>query len=284
MKKLILVSYGLLILPNLYAQNLRAENSSGVARGVAANVEGKVELVDVDSEESQTLEAKEIIREKDGVNVGESSQATLVFSNGATIILDQNSSLVISEFLQNPFDTPFGIAAQAEEPSVSTMKLELEKGDVICDAKKLRVDEGSSLTINTPVGAAGIRGTRFQVTYVPGNPGTYTLSVTKGSVTFKNDKGEEDIVEAGTEIVITFTTEEGPNGVVVTITGRKEGRIPQARIDEINRKAEEAKEFVDNTVFPPDNDVLELRSELAKALEDVIETVNETPVTTDPNP
>jgi hypothetical protein len=210
---------------------------------IAASVVGDVEATAAGSKVVRSLKAKDVISEGHTVNVSESSAATLVFSNGSNIKLGEKTSLVISEFLQDPFST----TSESEEPSVSTMKLELKRGEAICDVKKLRTDKGSSMTINTPVGAAGVRGTTFAISYLPNadgaGKGSYTLSVTEGSVEFRNEKGEMELVEAGKSIEISFTFETDPQSgeTKITVQKRETRNLSQERISEINEKAEKGK-------------------------------------------
>jgi hypothetical protein len=252
------------IIPSAF---LFAEVKPTVNRGkvIAASVQGKVEVIDDGSKSSRNLKTKDVISEKHTVKVGEASASTLVFSNGATISLQQKSELVISEFLQDPFSVPFSVAAESEESTVSTTKLNLSEGEVICKVKKLRIDEGSSLTISTPVGAAGVRGTTFAVTYSP-NPdgngqGTYTLSVTEGEVSMTDANGNVTIITAGREIEITFRSQEDPVTGEITITeilSREVRDIPAARLEMINRVAEEGEANADTIVFEVgDGDLLD---------------------------
>lgn len=170
----------------------------------------------------------------------------------------EESSLVISEFLQDPFSTPFAIANTTEEPSTSTTKLNLDNGEVVCKVKKLRISEGSSLTINTPVGAAGVRGTTFSFSYLPNqngtDQGTLTLSVTEGEVTLTDKDGNETAVTAGNEAVISFTSRVDPvtgADIIIEITGKEVREIPAARIDEINQVAAKGEFDTKRVIFGP---------------------------------
>lgn len=118
------------------------------------------------------------------VNTGNESSVVLAFSNGATINLAQDSSLAIDEFLQDPFSDEVSVASMTHEPSVSTTKLHLSRGELVGNVKKLNADAGSKFTIQTPVGAAGIRGTTFRIVFRPDGTGKafFSLTTVEGNV------------------------------------------------------------------------------------------------------
>jgi hypothetical protein len=238
---------------------------------VVANVTGKAEAVDPENQSSQILKKNDIITEKHTVRVGAASTATLVFSNGASINLLENSSLIISQFLQDPFSLPYTTAIVTEEPTTSVTKLNLVKGEVVCNVKKLRTKEGSSLVVNTPVGAAGVRGTTFAVSYVPdptgGNKWIYTLSVTEGEVALTDDKGNVTLVTAGKEVVITVRVLEDPRDGTTTVIELLETvirDIPEDRRNMINEQAAKGSDaalifYVDVMEFEPHDVINHIR-------------------------
>ena len=65
-----------------------------------------------------------------------------------------------------------------QEPGTSTTKLNLSKGELVGKVVHLNVDKGSEFTVQTPVGAAGIRGTTFRIIFRPGPDGKAFFSVT----------------------------------------------------------------------------------------------------------
>lgn len=223
---------------------------------VVATLKGKVEAVHPDDKKPRSLKPKDIISEKHTVNVGTASSTTLVFSNGATINLLEDSSLAISEFLQDPFSVPFSMPVATEEPTTSTTRLDLTKGEVVVDVKKLRTEQGSSLTVNTPVGAAGIRGTIFALSYLPNQNGTdrgvFTLSVTEGEVVLTDSAGNLTVVTAGQEIVISFRSAVDPlTGVttVIEILSKVVRDIPADRLAMIRRVADDGEAEADLIIF-----------------------------------
>lgn len=98
------------------------------------------------------------------VVTGENATCLLLFSNGASINLTPGSKLDVSKFEQQPFDPRLGtFAALKADPSKSDTEINLAYGEIIGEVKKIRSD--SEFTVKTPTGAAGIRGTRFVVSF-----------------------------------------------------------------------------------------------------------------------
>ena len=69
----------------------------------------------------------------------------------------------------------------------------------------LNVDQGSEFSVQTPVGAAGIRGTIFKVTFRPGKNGKvfFTVTTAEGVVVFKGFSTSISL-PAGKQVVSTF--------------------------------------------------------------------------------
>ncbi len=127
------------------------------------------------------------IEQKAKINTGLNSSVVLVFSNGATTQLGADTELVIEEYLQDPFADTVKVADMTDEPSASRTKLALNRGELVGNVKKLKYDKGSSFIVQTPVGAAGIRGTTFRIVFRPTGTGqafNFTLSTAEGSVAF----------------------------------------------------------------------------------------------------
>ena len=139
-----------------------------VGRIVAAKVVGIVTVTDVrDPMRPHKLVESGEVTEGQIVNTGEDARVLLVFSNGATVNLAAKSTLAIDEFLQDPFAQPVKVSELVDEPTTSITKLNLVRGELMSNVKHLRRDKGSLFNVQTPVGAAGIRGTTFQVLYRP---------------------------------------------------------------------------------------------------------------------
>ena len=113
------------------------------------------------------LKSGDILVEGDSVIVSGLSQAMLVFSNGSTLKVDERTSLSFKQLEQASFGGNKSYEQLAGDPSKSQTILELNYGEVDGHVKKLK--PGSVFNIETPLGTAAIRGTRFNVrlTYNP---------------------------------------------------------------------------------------------------------------------
>ncbi len=136
------------------------------------------------------------------------SSVVLVLSNGATVQLGAETTMVIEEFLQNPFAATISMANMVEEPTTSKTKLRLMKGELVGKVAHLKRDQGSEFTVQTPVGAAGIRGTTFRIVFRPTGTGqafaVFSLSTVEGQVLFQ--QGSPQQAAAGSQGAI----QQGP--------------------------------------------------------------------------
>src|SRR5690606_15609751 len=136
---------------------------------------------------------------------GAGASVVLVFSNGASLNVGAESTLSIDEFLQDPFAEEVSVAELTEEPTSSTTRVRLTRGELVGNVKTLKHEQGSSFIVNTPVGAAGIRGTTFRIVFRPDASGRvfFTLSTAEGNVLFEAPAVEGVNVETGKEVVVT---------------------------------------------------------------------------------
>lgn len=128
------------------------------------------------------------------------SSVVLVFSNGATVQLGAETTMVIEQFLQDPFAATLSMADLVEEPTTSKTKLHLMKGELVGKVAHLKRDQGSEFTVQTPVGAAGIRGTTFRIVFRPSGTGqafaVFSLSTVEGQVLFQQGAQPQGGVQA----------------------------------------------------------------------------------------
>jgi hypothetical protein len=153
---------------------------------LAAKVTGVVTMT-VNAAPAVTLVGGEPIPQHATINTNAAANAVLVFSNGATTQLGENSQLVIDEFLQDPFPANITMANIDTEPTTSKTKLRLNHGELVGNVKHLQHTKGSTFTVDTPVGAAGIRGTTFRIVFRPNGTGLafFSLSTVEGNVAFQ---------------------------------------------------------------------------------------------------
>jgi hypothetical protein len=157
------------------------------------------------------------------VNTAKDASVVLVFSNGATLNLAQDSTLSIDEFLQDPFSSQVSVSSLTAEPSTSTTKLNLSRGELVGNVKKLNHDAGSTFEIQTPVGAAGIRGTTFRIVFRPDGTGKAFFSLTtvegnvvlaSGTVNMPSEVSVPDNKEV--EVVLDVQVDEATGTITVS--------------------------------------------------------------------
>jgi len=155
-----------------------------LGRIIAVKVVGNVTVTDVRAPmQPRKLVENGEVTEGQIINTGEDSRVLLVFSSGATVNLAAKSMLSIDDFLQDPFAQPVKVSELVDEPTTSVTKLTLVRGELMSNVKHLRRDKGSVFSVQTPVGAAGIRGTTFQVLYRPlGNVAAVALRMVEGKI------------------------------------------------------------------------------------------------------
>lgn len=202
----------------VFAATAHAQQGRVAGRIVAAKVKGTVTATNTVDNSKKELHDNDAISEKYVVTTGQNSSVILVFSNGSTINLAQDSTLSIEEFLQDPFSTSYSMATASEEPSTSTTKLTLTRGELVGNVKHLHQDgaNGSTFTVNTPVGAAGIRGTTFRIIFRPDTSGKafFTLSTAEGEVILSGTTAQNTPVPTGKEVVVTVDVKVNADGTV----------------------------------------------------------------------
>jgi hypothetical protein len=183
---------------------------SGTARVkgriVAARVQGHVDAVSKTDGQRRALHDGDAVTEQTEIVTGAASNVILVFSNGATVNVGADSNLDIELFEQDPFATEQKVSSMKQEPGTSVTRLSLTKGELVGKVAHLNVDRSSEFTIQTPVGAAGIRGTTFRIVFRPGPNGAARFSVvtTDGRVVFSGTALPPVAVPAGKQVVATF--------------------------------------------------------------------------------
>ena len=139
----------------------------------------------------------------------------------------------VATFEQEPFeDDGRKLADLPGEPSRSKVDIELQYGSLVVKTKKL--SKGSNFTINSPLGAAGIRGTEFQMASNPGQG--VQLDVTESTVAYTPPGGGQPIpVSQGGGLSVS------PSGVP---TQRPVNPVVATKIETTNQTATEATQNV----------------------------------------
>jgi len=238
-----------------------AQENPGRAAGVikVAKVTGQVTAIKDGN--TITLQVGSEISQGYVVNTGNDSSVVLAFSNGATINLAQDSSLSIDEFLQDPFGDEVSFSSMTSEPSVSTTKLNLSRGELVGNVKKLNADAGSTFSVQTPVGAAGIRGTTFRIIFRPDGTGKafFSLTTVEGNVVLFSgtvNMPSEVEVPDNREVEVLIDVQTDPNTGVTTVTAGPDAQVvvtipPAATMAEVIAAAQQALQSVVNVAFPP---------------------------------
>ena len=211
-------------------------------------MEGNVKVVHVSDKSGSALKDGDALTAGDTVVTPAGASVILVFSNGATVGLGGDSQLAISEFLQDPFEQPAGTGTSEQEPSVSRTKLNFTRGELISHVLHLRREEGSEVSVETPVGAAGIRGTTFEISFQPAETGEtlFQLGTETGLVGFKTRDGRETSVPADQQMVVHARMDK--NGLkVLKVETRK---LPSEVREKIREQVKKAADAAHRTVFP----------------------------------
>lgn len=186
----------------------------------AAKVHGTVMAIHKADNTSRPLQNGSTLTEGYIVTTAKNSGVVLIFANGAAVNLAAESTLSIDEFLMDPFDPKYSAATAKEEPSTSVTSMSLVRGELVGNVKHLHRESGSTFTINTPVGAAGIRGTTFHFVVLTDVAGKMSVSfgTEEGLVSVVPLDGLERLVPAGKALGGTFagTVDLATGAVTVT--------------------------------------------------------------------
>ncbi len=206
----------------LLCSSAGAQTASQPGQIKAAKVTGTVTAIKDGT--TITVESGTELSQGYTVTTGKNSSVVLVFSNGATLNLAGETSLAIDEFTQDPFAEEVAVSKMTAEPSTSRTKLNLSRGELVGNVKKLNYDAGSSFNIQTPVGAAGIRGTTFRIVFRPDGTGKAFFSLTTvegnvvlaaGTVNLPSETSVPDNKEV--EVVIDVNVDATTGAVTVAV-------------------------------------------------------------------
>lgn len=168
---------------------------------IAARVIGDVDAVNLADHTVTPLHNNDLIFQGYSIRTGPDASIVLVFSNGSTIRLAADTELSVDEFLQDPFaGEELAVEQLTAEPTHSSTKLNLVRGEVV--GHVLSLHPGSTHEIQTPVGAAGIRGTVFRHLYRETDDGrvNFSSSTDEGEVEFTPTDGPPTRIKAAMEL------------------------------------------------------------------------------------
>jgi hypothetical protein len=176
-----------------------------------AKVEGEATLT-LPGNLVSKLKPNDSIPENGTITTGPKSVVVLAFSNGATTRLGENTEFILQEFRMIPLQVEVKLTDLTAEPTRSRTRLKLNRGELVGDVKPLQINDGTGFVVDTPVGAAGIRGTVFRIVFTPTSSGyAFTLSTISGRVQFRDLP------------VSSGGTTQGNTGTGPTVTGSGTG-------------------------------------------------------------
>ena len=156
------------------------------------------------------------------------SEVLILFSNGTTLTLEENSKLEILKFKQEPFLADDANLEDSEtEPSSSQLELNLPFGTFISQTKTLSKD--SSYIINTPSGTVRVKGTQFQLGV--DKTGSLKLDVSESTVSLTPPGQSKGIlVSKGGGIDVNPTGKVSERLITPLATAKIRSKTSKARI------------------------------------------------------
>ena len=139
---------------------LTATAAQQLASAKVLSMSGTVTSASEDGVESPLMIGA-ILGQGDSIVTGAWSTALLVFSNGSEILVTEETSITILELSQEAFGGTKSYEQLKADPSKSQSLLQLNYGKVSGHVKSLKA--GSRFDIETPLGTAAIRGTKFVI-------------------------------------------------------------------------------------------------------------------------
>ena len=149
---ILLALFGLSSLTATAAQQLASAKVLSMSGAVTSGSEDGVE---------SPLMIGAILGKGDSIVTGALSSALLVFSNGSEILVTEKTSITIVELSQEAFGGTKSYEQLKADPSKSQSLLQLNYGKISGHVKSLKT--GSRFDIETPLGTAAIRGTKFGI-------------------------------------------------------------------------------------------------------------------------
>ena len=139
----------------LLAISVTSAHAAKFGSAKVLNVKGDVTKFSASGYQSR-LKVGNIIVEGDSINSSKSSSASIVFSNGSKITINQNSCVKMAKLKQDAFDSNQTYSQLQADPSKSQTIIQLDYGQVKGNVKKL--SKQSSFWIKTRMGTASMQG------------------------------------------------------------------------------------------------------------------------------
>ncbi len=234
------------------AQQAAAPQQRPLGTIVVALVEGVAFVSDAQQTRVPLAKGSVITQDK-LVTTGHSSRLVLAFSNGTTLTIGADAVLSIDEFLQDPFAQAVKIGQMTAEPSKSTTRLNLRKGEIISNVKTLQKDQGSTFEIRTPVGAAGIRGTSFGIHFrSSGSLASYALRMAEGLIHLDFGSLAAAVYVPGRkQVVLRGIAFDPATNTVLSLPPVNVEDIPPAELADLNESLQDLFAITEGIGFTP---------------------------------
>jgi hypothetical protein len=205
-----LIGFSLLTFSLLASAPAGAALQKGVIE--AGKVRGQVSLKDAGGR-TANLSTGATFREGHFVETGANSSAELILSNGATILVAPETLIEFKVFSQ--VASRLIVAGKyrelAEEPSPSVVQIDLHRGKITGEARKL--NPATQFTVKTPVGLTRVRGTVWTDEYIYDintQLGTQTTNCIKGAIEVNDLEGNLPVPAVGGEEVVIVAPSQAP--------------------------------------------------------------------------
>lgn len=205
------------------------------ARATVVKINGEAFVLSGDQSLRIPLQAGAMVQQGQVLVTEKDSSLLLLLPTGATVQMAESTTLAIEGFTQSSFRQNVKVGEMKTEPSISTTRLNLSRGAIISDVKKLNKEGGSSFTVKTPVGAAGIRGTGFQLAFVPkGDKADFALIMAEGQIEFTfNLNGRGFMVDKGRQLVVHGIKFDSITGKILGLPD--DIKVEQAALEQLSR-------------------------------------------------
>lgn len=143
----------------------------------AFQIKGDVNLIENATGKAVRMKRGMELSQGHSIQTGVQSKALLLFSNGSTVNISENSKVDFVRFLQAPYDkkSKGQYLMLKADPSTSDTLIRLDHGELVGKVKTLQPD--SFYDVETPVGSAGVRGTTFLVSFFVSEDGKLMMKV-----------------------------------------------------------------------------------------------------------
>jgi hypothetical protein len=201
---------------------------------IAVQVKGTVEVQHGSATTTEPVTDGTQLGKDDTVTTAVQSSVMLVLPNGTVVSLKEKSRLKIAVAMHSPEvgDALAATSTEAPESGVSKTGFELSFGQMLTRVRKL--NPSSTFEVQTPVSVAAVRGTVFEVSYLPDVKGEaqYQLSTASGLVHVTPRGGQMMAVPADEQM--DLAAEVGQQGV--RIKHLKKGKLDRRKKDRLEKE------------------------------------------------